>query len=261
MDGRPGGSHSEASAITSKQKDDEAPKTFSSSVFSGLQALTQSRRDRNSSYECFEAHSSIVTSALFAPQNTSTLLEQSGLRAGLKASSTESITDELTAGESRARSVSMTADPTPSVLNPDKRTRSRSNMSTTDGLKRSTSMMSTNQRPKMQSDGKIIVTADYRGCIRVFENERAHRGYYSTSNPRSKRDSSNEDVSLDTDGQTASGSTSGSLKLRNSGFGTGITVIGGTGVSTPRQARSLSKTPVVDVDDSPLQKASMECTE
>jgi len=73
--------------------------------------FTAFRRDRNECYESFEAHSNVVTCAIFAPTATKKILEEKHIRS--------------------------------SILSHDSST-----------------------------EGDIIITADYTGVIRIFENDR-----------------------------------------------------------------------------------------
>ena len=176
----------------STQKSLDPVKSFSTSMF----GFKLSRRDRNTSFEAFQAHSTTVTCACFAPLNTSTLLERSGLRCPSSSSSEDvsggqaSLSQSSNAGDGRPRS--NTIDPSTSLnsnnggsesgnaLSPKtvaelKRTLSSASRSDMASVRTSRSAM---QGPLLQSNGRIIVTADYTGCIRVFENEQVVRGYY-----------------------------------------------------------------------------------
>ncbi len=142
--------------------------------------LSHGRRDRNSEYESFEAHNDIVTCAIFAPTQINEHLEAAGLRK----SDPE--------GRQRQPSVDVKVELGGSLDTVDDGKRSRGKMldllsrpkAIGNSLLPSSTALST-RRTNRPSDGRIILTADYKGCIRVYENERRDGEYYNVSSMHS----------------------------------------------------------------------------
>ncbi|KAI3649489.1 hypothetical protein MP228_005121 [Amoeboaphelidium protococcarum] len=104
-----------------------------SSFMHNFSSIGQSRRDRNNRYEAFAAHDSIVTCAMFVPSRIVQKLEEAGVVQGLD------------------------------QINPQQQ------------MEQSQVSSQGSQRAPQQyrpADGRLIITADYNGCVRIYENER-----------------------------------------------------------------------------------------